>query len=108
MIEVMKELKSRGANRIFVFCTFALFTNGLAEFDKAYEDGLMTKLFSTNLVYQTPELLNRPYYVDCDMSKYIALLIDTLNHDVSISDLLDPYDRIQALLTRYRNGELHK
>lgn len=108
MIEVMKELKSRGANRIFVFCTFALFTNGLAEFDKAYEDGLMTKLFSTNLVYQTPELLSRPYYVDCDMSKYIALLIDTLNHDVSISDLLDPYDRIQALLTRYRNGELHK
>ncbi len=108
MIEVMKELKSRGANRIFVFCTFALFTNGLAEFDKAFEEGLLTKLFSTNLVYQTPELLSRPYYVDCDMSKYIALLIDTLNHDVSISDLLDPYDRIQALLTRYRNGELHK
>ena len=107
MIEVMKELKSRGANRIFVFCTFALFTNGLAEFDKAFEEGLLTKLFSTNLVYQTPELLSRPYYVDCDMSKYIALLIDTLNHDVSISDLLDPYDRIQALLTRYRNGELH-
>ena len=108
MIEVMKELKSRGANRIFVFCTFALFTNGLAEFDKAFEEGLLTKLFSTNLVYQTPELLSRPYYVNCDMSKYIALLIDTLNHDVSISDLLDPYDRIQALLTRYRNGELHK
>ena len=107
MIEVMKELKSRGANRIFVFCTFALFTNGLAEFDKAFEEGLLTKLFSTNLVYQTPELLSRPYYVNCDMSKYIALLIDTLNHDVSISDLLDPYDRIQALLTRYRNGELH-
>lgn len=107
MIEVMKELKSRGANRIFVFCTFALFTNGLTEFDKAFEEGLLTKLFSTNLVYQTPELLSRPYYVNCDMSKYIALLIDTLNHDVSISDLLDPYDRIQALLTRYRNGELH-
>ncbi len=106
MIEVMRELKARGANRIFVFCTFALFTNGLASFDQAHKEGLLTKLFSTNLIYQTPELLSRPYYVNCDMSKYIALLIDTLNHDVSISELLDPYDRIQALLTRYRNGEL--
>lgn len=106
ILEVMRELKARKARRIFVFCTFGLFTDGLDKFDKAYEEGLLTKLLSTNLVYQTPELLSRPYYVNCDMSKYIALLIDTLNHDVSISDLLDPYDRIQALLTRYRNGEL--
>lgn len=106
MLEVARELKSRGARRIFIFCSFGLFTNGLEKFDRAYEEGLITKLLSTNLIYQTPELLERPYYVSCDMSKYIALLIDTLNHDVSISDLLDPYDRIQALLTRYRKGEL--
>lgn len=102
MLEVARELKSRGARRIFIFCSFGLFTNGLEKFDKAYEEGLITKLLSTNLVYQAPELLERPYYVSCDMSKYIALLIDTLNHDVSISDLLDPYDRIQALLKKYR------
>lgn len=106
MLEVARELKSRGARRIFIFCSFGLFTNGLEKFDRAYEEGLITKLLSTNLIYQTPELLERPYYVSCDMSKYIALLIDTLNHDVSISDLLDPYDRIQALLTRYRKGGL--
>lgn len=106
MLEVIRELKKRKAGRIYIFCTFGLFTNGLEKFDKAFEDGLFTKLLSTNLVYQTPELLSRPYYVNCDMSKYIALLVDTLNHDVSISDLLDPYDRIQALATRYRNGEL--
>ena len=108
MIEVMKELKKRGANRIFVFCTFALFTNGLAEFDKAHEEGLLTKLFSTNLVYQTPELLSRPYYVDCDMSKYIALLIDTLNHDVSISNALSPTDKIQQLIKKYNAGGFNR
>ena len=102
MIEVIRELKKRGANRIFVFSTFGLFTNGLELFDKAYEEGCLTKLLTTNLVYQTPELLSRPYYVSCDMSKYIALLVDTLNHDVSISDLLNPYDRIQALLNKYQ------
>ena len=102
MLEVARELKKRKAGRIFIFCTFGLFTNGLAKFDQAYGEGLFTKLLSTNLVYQTPELLSRPYYVNCDMSKYIALIIDTLNHDVSIGDLLDPYDRIHALLDKYR------
>ena len=106
MLEVIRELKKRKARNIYIFCTFGLFTNGLEKFDKAYEEGLFTKLLTTNLVYQTPDLLSRPYYVSCDMSKYIALLVDTLNHDVSISDLLDPYDRIQALVRRYRNGEL--
>ena len=106
MLEVIRELKNRKARNIYIFSTFGLFTNGLEKFDKAYEEGLFTKLLTTNLIYQTPELLSRPYYVSCNMSKYIALLIDTLNHDVSISDLLDPYDRIQALVTRYRRGEL--
>ena len=106
MLEVIRELKKRKARNIYIFCTFGIFTNGLEKFDKAYEEGLFTKLLTTNLVYQTPDLLSRPYYVSCNMSKYIALLVDTLNHDVSISDLLDPYDRIQALVRRYRNGEL--
>ena len=106
MLEVIRELKKRKARNIYIFCTFGRFTNGLEKFDKAYEEGLFTKLLTTNLVYQTPDLLSRPYYVSCNMSKYIALLVDTLNHDVSISDLLDPYDRIQALVRRYRNGEL--
>ena len=103
MLEVIKELKQRKAGRIFIFATFGLFTNGLERFDEAYEKGLISKVLTTNLVYQTPELLKRPYYVNCDMSKYIALLVDTLNHDVSISELLEPYERIQALVDKYRN-----
>lgn len=102
MLEVCRELKARKAGRIFIFSTFGLFTNGLEKFDQAYKEGLFTRVLTTNLVYQTPELLARPYYISCDMSKYIALLIDTLNHDVSISELLDPFERIQALLKKYR------
>lgn len=105
MLEVAAELKKRKARRIFVFSTFGLFTNGLEKFDKAYEDNMITRLFTTNLVYQTPELLKRPYYISCDMSKYIALIIDTLNHDVSISELLDPYERIKNLVEKYRVGK---
>ena len=107
ILDVARQLKMRKAKRIYAAATFGLFTNGMEKFDQAYEEGLISGILTTNLIYQTPELLSRPYYINCDMSKYIALLIDTLNHDVSISDLLDPYDRIQALLTRYRNGELH-
>jgi ribose-phosphate pyrophosphokinase len=105
MIDVATELKKRKANRIFVIATFGLFTNGLEKFDKAVEDGIIYKVVTTNLTYQTPELLNRPYYIDCDMSKYIAYIIDTLNHDTSISDLLDPYERIEGLVKRYKAGE---
>lgn len=105
VLEVASELKKRKARRIFIFSTFGLFTNGLDGFDKAYEDGTISRLLTTNLIYQTPELLARPYYVNCDMSKYIALLIDTLNHDVSISELLDPYERIQALVKKYQEGQ---
>ena len=102
MIDVATELKKRKANRIFVVATFGLFTNGLDRFDKAVEDGTMYKVVTTNLTYQTPELLSRPYYINCDMSKYIAYIIDTLNHDSSISDLLNPYDRIQKLVSKYK------
>ena len=102
MIDVATELKKRKANRIFVVSTFGLYTNGLERFDKAVEDGTIYKVVTTNLTYQTPELLSRPYYINCDMSKYIAYIIDTLNHDSSISDLLNPYDRIQKLVSKYK------
>ena len=106
MLEVATELKKRKANRIFVFSTFGLFTNGLEKFDKAHEDGIIDKVFTTNLIYQTPELLSKSWYVSTDLSKYIAYLIDTLNHDASISDLLNPSERINKIVNRYKNGEL--
>ena len=102
MLDVAKQLKSRGAGRIFVFSTFGLFTSGLERFDNAYEQGLISKICTTNTVYQTPELLSRDWYVSCDMSKYIALLIDTLNHDGSISELLEPYERINNFVAQYK------
>lgn len=106
VLEVAAALKKRKANRIFICATFGLFTNGLAKFDQAYEEGFIDDILTTNLIYQAPELLERPYYINCDMSKYIAYIIDTLNHDASISDLLNPSDRIQNLLARYKNGEV--
>ena len=102
MIDVATELKKRKANRIFVVATFGLFTNGLEKFDEAVADGTIYKVVTTNLTYQAPELLSRPYYINCDMSKYIAYIIDTLNHDSSISDLLNPYDRIERLVSKYK------
>jgi ribose-phosphate pyrophosphokinase len=106
VLEVAAALKERKANRIFVFSTFGLFTAGLTKFDKAYDDGIIDRVLTTNLVYQTPELLSRKWYINCDMSKYIAYLIDTLNHDTSISDLLNPVERIQSIVARYNAGEL--
>lgn len=101
MIDVAKELKRRKAGRIFLASTFGLFTNGLKRFDEAYESGLFYRMLTTNLVYQTEELLSKEYYINVDMSKYVALLIDTLNHDASISELLNPTERIQDLLKEY-------
>ena len=106
VLEVAAALKARKANKIFVFATFGLFTGGLDRFDKAYEDGTIDKILTTNLIYQTPELLNREWYINCDMSKYIAYIIDTLNHDSSISDLLNPNERIQSIVSKYKKGEL--
>lgn len=105
MIDTARELKKRNANRIFVVSTFGLFTNGLESFDKAYEEGLIYRVVTTNLIYQTPELLSREYYISCDMSKYIAHIIDTLNHDSSISQLLNPYDRIQRYVQKYKDEQ---
>ena len=105
IIDVATELKRRKAKRIFAAATFGLFTNGLDKFDKTYEEGIIHGILTTNLIYQTPELLSRPYYINCDLSKYIALLIDTLNHDGSISSILSPNERIQHVVQKYKNGE---
>ena len=104
MLDVAKELKNRKARKVFICSTFGLFTNGLQKFDEYYGNGLIDRILTTNLIYQTPELLSRPYYIDVDMSKYIALIIDNLNHDASLSELLNPTGRINRLLEKYRAG----
>lgn len=104
MLDVARELKSRKARKVFICSTFGLFTNGLKKFDEYYENGLIDRVLTTNLIYQTPELLSKPYYISVDMSKYIALIIDNLNHDASLSELLNPTKRINRLLTKYRSG----
>ena len=101
MIDVASELKKRGASRVFCATTFGLFTNGFDKFDEAYKKGIIDKILTTNLVYQPAELLSKPWYINVDMSKYMALLIDTLNHDSSISDLLNHVDRIQKRVKEY-------
>lgn len=106
VLEVAAALKARKANRIFACSTFGLFTAGLERFDKAYEKGIIDRILTTNLIYQPPALLEREWYINCDLSKYIAYLIDTLNHDSSISDLLNPVERIHAIVAKYHAGEL--
>ncbi len=101
VLEISALLKHRGAGRIYICSTFGLFTDGLEKFDKAHREGFFDKVLTTNLVYQTPELLQKPYYISCDMSKYIALIIDTLNHDLSVSHLLNPVDRIKKCVRNY-------
>ena len=105
ILDVARQLKMRKAKRIYAAATFGLFTNGMEKFDQAYEEGLINGILTTNLIYQTPDLLSRPYYINCDMSKYIALVIDTLNHDASISSILDPSERIQNVVEKYKKGE---
>lgn len=101
VLKIASLLKERGAGRIYICSTFGLFTDGLAKFDEAHKNGVFDKMLTTNLVYQSPELLEKDYYITCDMSKYIALIIDTLNHDMSVSHLLNPVDRIKKLVNAY-------
>ena len=105
MLDTAKELKRMKARKVFICTTFGLFTGGLKKFDEYYENGIIDRVLTTNLIYQTPELLSKPYYINVDMSKYIALIIDNLNHDASLSDLLNPTGRINRLLATYRAGE---
>ena len=102
VIDVAKQLKEKGANRIFVFATFGLFCNGLDTMDKAYNDGIFTQIFTTNLVYRTPELLARDWYSEVNMCKYVAYIVDTLNHDRTISHLLDQSKKIHTILSKYQ------
>ena len=105
ILDLARELKKRKANRIFAAATFALFTGGLEQFNKAYEEGILTRVISTNLTYRTPELKATPWFIEADMSKYISYIIASLNHDRSLSSLLNPYDRIRSLLTRYHDNQ---
>ena len=105
MIDLARELKKRKANRIFAACTFGLFTNGLEGFETAYREGIIDRVICTNLTYRNPELANREWFIEADMSKYISYIIATLNHDRSLSKLLNPYDRIHALIKRYDNEQ---
>lgn len=102
LIDTAKELKDRKARRVFACTTFGLFTNGLEKFDEAYANGTLAGVLTTNLIYQTPELLRREWYINVDMSKYIALIIDNLNHDMSISEILDPAAKITKKVTEYK------
>ena len=106
--EVAAELKRRKAKRVFCATTFGLFTNGFKKFDEAYENGVIDRVLTTNLVYQPEELLSKPWYINVDMSKYIALLVDTLNHDSSISNLLSPVERIQQRVKEYNETHYGK
>ena len=106
MIDTAKQLKKMKANRVFVCCTFGLFTDGLDAFDEAYEQGYISKIVTTNLCYQPTELFDKPYYVTADMSKFIASIIDFMNHDASMANIYTPTDKIHQILTKYNTGEV--
>ncbi|MBR6184786.1 MAG: ribose-phosphate pyrophosphokinase [Clostridia bacterium] len=105
ILDLCRELKNRKANRIFALATFAFFTSGIKDFTRAYEEGLLTKVVATNLTYRRPEVLEAPWFVEADMSKYISYIIATLNHDRTLSNLLNPYTRIKNLLARYQSEQ---
>lgn len=105
MLDTAKLLKDRKARRVFICTTFGLFSDGLDKFDEYYEKGIIDRVITTNLVYRTPELLSRPYYVEADMSKFLASIIDALNHDISIGFVLNPTERIQKILEKYNQFE---
>lgn len=102
MLDVARQIKDRGANRVFVCAAFGLFTDGLEKFDEYHEKGYISKVITTNLVYQSPELLSRPYYTEATMTKFLAAIIDCINHDVSTEHVNDPTERIQRLLERMK------
>ena len=105
MLDIARYMKSHGAGRFFACATYSLFTNGLDAFDKAYEDGLLDAVFSTNLTYMMPDLRIRPWFVEVDCSKYIAYVLAAMNHEVTLSSLLDPHEKIVGLISRYHSDE---
>ncbi|MBQ8827764.1 MAG: ribose-phosphate pyrophosphokinase, partial [Clostridia bacterium] len=105
MLDIGYELKRRKAKRIFSMVTYPLFTNGVEKFDKCYADGAIDKVVSTNLTYRRPELANKPWFVEADMTKYVAKIIDALNYDESLAGLVNPAQRVINLMERVKNGE---
>lgn len=105
MIDTAKQLKAMNAKRVYVCCTFGLFTEGLGRFDEAYEKCYFDKVVTTNLTYQNPELISRPYYIEADMSKFLASIIDFMNHDSSMMNVYTPTDKIHRFLAKYNNRE---
>ena len=103
MIDTSRQLKKMGAGRVFICTTFGLFTNGMDAFDKAYADGIFDRVITTNLCYRPPELLTKPYYLEADMSKFLASIIDFMNHDLSMENVLTPTEKIQKILTLYND-----
>ena len=101
LIDVAAKIKERGAKRVFAFSTFGLFTDGLEKFDKANKEGIFDKIFTTNLTYRNPDIYEKDWFVDVNMCKYVAYIIDTLNHDATISNLLNPVQRIHNLMDRH-------
>lgn len=101
MLDLAYNLKKKKADRIFTYATYAIFTNGLEKFDKAYEEGVISGVFGTNLTYRSLELLSRPWFHEVDVSKYIAYFIEAINHDVSIGKIIDPHEKIENLLKKY-------
>jgi ribose-phosphate pyrophosphokinase len=107
-LDIFYQLTEKKAKRIFMCCSFGLFCNGLEAFDKAYEQGAVTAVLTTNLVYRSPELLKRDWFKEVDMSKYMSFIIDTLHHDSSMSDLLNPVDRINKLLEKVKQRQIEE
>lgn len=105
MLDTARQLKNMNAKRVFICCTFGLFTDGLSAFDEAYEKCYFDKVVTTNLTYQPPELKGRPYYVEADMSKFLASIIDFMNHDSSMANVSTPTEKIHELLAKYNNRE---
>ena len=105
MLDTARQFKEMNARRVFICTTFGLFTDGMAAFDEAYEKGWFDKVITTNLTYQIPELLSRPYYIEADMSKFLASIIDFMNHDVYMSNVLTPTEKIRTILEKYNKRE---
>jgi ribose-phosphate pyrophosphokinase len=103
ILDIAREMKQRGANRVLCAVTFGLFTEGIDKFNQAYEEGVITKVFATNLIYRRPELLQAPWFADVNLCKFVALLIDAINHDASLSNLINPTEKIKKLLKAKEN-----
>jgi ribose-phosphate pyrophosphokinase len=104
MIDTARQLKKKGAKRVFICTTFGLFTNGMDAFDKGYEEGDFDAVITTNLIYQNPEYSNRPYYIVADMSKFLATIIDFMNHDGTLTNVITPTDKLHSILEKYNSG----